>query len=95
MDLEAARWPLALGRARDSAALIVHNKGVQLAMSLLRHHLLEVLSQAVHQILHIHNSSLQLLCMTHCCRWTFSNRDVLQISKNVLKVLKSRDANAI
>ena len=43
MNLEAARRALALGRASDPAALVVHHKGVQLAVALAGDSLLEVL----------------------------------------------------
>ena len=43
VDLEAPGGALALGRAGYPAALVVHHKGVQLAVALARHSLLEVL----------------------------------------------------
>ena len=51
VDFEAARGALALGRAGHPTALVVHHKGVELTMALPGHRLLEVLRQAVHQVL--------------------------------------------
>ena len=56
VDLEAAWRALPLGRAGHSAALVVDHEGVQLAVPLTGHCLLEVLSQTVHQILHMQSS---------------------------------------
>lgn len=69
VDFEAAGLALALGGAGDAAALVVHHKGVQLAVPLPGHCLLEVLGQAVHQILRNHYKCnvASIVLLSHVC----------------------------
>lgn len=77
VDLEAARLAFPLGRAGHPAALVVHHKGVQLLMPLFGHRLLEVLCQAVYQILHPHSLASgtdAVTVFTALCGWQLKEK---------------------